>query len=111
MDTLLTSLLYGSPVLAAIVIIGAGKWLARDASVPAPSGAELREDGEEPAPTGYHWVTRPWRILPDGSRDYAHLHGKSGFRRLVSNNSRLRHSGDPNSPSMMLDGFFMKEKE
>ena len=102
---------YGAPVAATFAVVGAGKWLSRETPEAETIVVNLKQVEEEPAPIGYHWVTRPWRILPDGTRDFAHLHGKSGFRRLVPNSSRLRHAGDPSGPSLMLGGLFRKEKE
>jgi hypothetical protein len=45
---------------------------------------------QEAPPPGYRWVKRAWVILPDGSRDYAMLHGLKSFRFLAPMSSRLR---------------------
>lgn len=45
---------------------------------------------EEEAPPGYHWVSRTWRRLPDGTRDYAAYYGKTAFRFLAPISGRLR---------------------
>jgi YjbE family integral membrane protein len=94
-----------APALGMAFVVGAGKWLAREKPEPATVVADLEKLEREPAPPGYHWVSRPWRILPDGSRDYAHFHGEREFRRLVPNSSRLRESGDPSGPSLIVDGL------
>jgi hypothetical protein len=36
-----------------------------------------------PAPEGYHWIFRPYRTLPDGTRQWAREFGKRAFRFLV----------------------------
>jgi hypothetical protein len=83
----------GLPVLATLGVIGAGKWFSSGKAASETIVVDLHKLEEEPAPPGYHWVSRPWRILPDGTRDYARLHGKSAFRVLVPVSSRLRHQG------------------
>jgi hypothetical protein len=45
---------------------------------------------EETAPPGYRWISRQWRTLPDGTRDYAATHGLNAFRSLAPMSSRLR---------------------
>ncbi len=48
---------------------------------------------EEPhAPVGYRWVSRRWRVLPDGTRDYAAYHGKTAFSELLPISSKLRNA-------------------
>jgi hypothetical protein len=44
------------------------------------------------APVGYRWVSRRWKVLPDGTRDYAAFHGKTAFNVLLPVSSRLRSS-------------------
>ena len=41
-------------------------------------------------PVGYRRVSRRWRVLPDGTRDYAVFHGKSEFTFLLPVSSRVR---------------------
>jgi len=41
------------------------------------------------APVGYRWVSRRWKVLPDGTRDYAAYHGKTAFDVLLPVSSRL----------------------
>lgn len=41
-------------------------------------------------PVGYRWVSRRWRVLPDGTRDYAALHGKTAFSVLLPVSSKLK---------------------
>jgi YjbE family integral membrane protein len=92
----------GAPVLATVAVVASGKWLARGTPEPSTIVVDLHQLDEEPAPPGYHWVTRPWRVLPDGTRDYAHLHGHSGFRKLVPVSSHLRHAGTPSGPELIV---------
>jgi hypothetical protein len=53
-------------------------------------------DGEQPTqdlpPVGYRWISKRWRVLPDGTRDYAAFHGKTAFNSLLPVSSRLRSS-------------------
>ena len=44
----------------------------------------------DPIPVGYRRVSRRWRVLPDGTRDYAVFHGKTEFTFLLPVSSRLR---------------------
>jgi YjbE family integral membrane protein len=81
-----------APVGATAGVVAIGKWLAaaavrRGEHVAAKT---IVVDASEPPPPGYHWVTRPWRILPDGKREYAAVHGKSHFRTLEPVSSHLR---------------------
>jgi hypothetical protein len=41
-------------------------------------------------PIGYRRVTRRWRVLPDGTRDYAAYHGKTEFTFLLPVSSKVR---------------------
>jgi YjbE family integral membrane protein len=80
------------PVVAALGVVALGKsiavWkLAEPESVRKAAAAAAQD---EPPPPGYRWVHRAWRILPDGTRDYAAFYGKSAFRFLVPVSSRLR---------------------
>jgi hypothetical protein len=73
-------------------VVAAGKWLAAAA---VRRGEEVAArtiviDESEPPPPGYQWVTRPWRILPDGKREYAAVLGKSHFRTLEPVSSHLK---------------------
>ena len=43
-------------------------------------------------PVGYRWISKRWRVLPDGTRDYAAFHGKTAFSSLLPVSSRLRSS-------------------
>ena len=40
-------------------------------------------------PIGYRWVSKRWRVLPDGTRDYAAYHGKTAFSVLLPVSSKL----------------------
>jgi YjbE family integral membrane protein len=82
-----------SPVLAALFVVGTGKWLghAKLEKVAEEKPPErMKPAPEEGAPPGYHWVTRSWRLLPDGRRDYAAYYGKTAFRFLVPDSGRVR---------------------
>ena len=98
-----------APVLGMLLVIGGGKWLAtrkdkHHAGEPAVAPGVISQaaalDSDEPPP-GYHWVTRRWRTLPDGTRDYAAYHGEEAFRVLVPVSSHLHtHSiGELFSPA------------
>jgi len=43
----------------------------------------------EAPPVGYRWVSRRWKVLPDGTRDYAAYYGKTAFSVLLPVSSRL----------------------
>ena len=101
----------GAPVLATAFVVGTGTWLAREKPDSTTIVVDLEQVESEPAPPGYHWVSRPWRVLPDGTREYAHLVGEKAFRTLVPVSSRLRHSRDPSGPALMLRNLFKKGKE
>jgi len=58
---------------------------ARKAEAPV-AGAAPNDD----VPIGYRRVSRRWRALPDGTRDYALFHGKTTFDFLLPVSSRLR---------------------
>lgn len=68
-----------------------GALMFEDASV---NRTATKPGNEQPArpepPTGYRWVSRRWRVLPDGTRDYAAYHGKTAFSELLPVSSRLR---------------------
>jgi YjbE family integral membrane protein len=81
----------GAPVLATVGVIASGKWLARTKPEPETIVVDARRLEEEPAPPGYHWVSRPWRLLPNGKRDYPQYHGLTAFRELRPVSSRLKH--------------------
>jgi len=81
----------GAPIAGTLGVVAIGKWLA---AVAIRRGEQVAIetiviDGEEAPPPGYHWVTRPWRILPDGKREYAAVFGKSHFRSLEPMSSHL----------------------
>lgn len=82
----------GAPVAATLGVVVIGKWMAAAAIRRGDKAAvETSVIGdEETPPPGYHWVTRPWRILPDGKREYAAVHGKSHFRSLEPISSHLK---------------------
>jgi YjbE family integral membrane protein len=70
-----------APGLAALAVVIAGKTAANQrvaAAWKALQGTPFPE--EEPAPPGYRWSHRRWRVGPDGKRDYALLHGDEYFR-------------------------------
>jgi hypothetical protein len=50
----------------------------------------LDAPGAEAPPVGYRWVSKRWRVLPDGTRDYAAFHGKTAFTSLLPLSSKLR---------------------
>jgi YjbE family integral membrane protein len=84
-----------APVIGALSVVAAGKSLAARklapavepvaAAVPVAVAAEA-----EAAPPGYRWVERPWRKLPDGTREYAASYGKAAFRYLLPVSSKVR---------------------
>lgn len=59
---------------------------ASDVSVQSFEADESHAD----VPPGYRWVSRTWRTLPDGTRDYAALHGRKAFHSLAPVSSHLR---------------------
>jgi YjbE family integral membrane protein len=80
-----------APGLAALFVVIAGKAAANEriaAAWKVLQGTPLPQ--EEPAPPGYRWVHRRWRVLPDGTRDYAAYHGKESFRVQLPVSSRIR---------------------
>jgi YjbE family integral membrane protein len=90
-----------APLLGAILVVVVGTMMAKrkvilsageaaDAPVPAVVAAPAPAQSEEVAPPGYRWVSRPWRTLPDGTRDYAASYGKTAFRYLAPVSSHLR---------------------
>jgi YjbE family integral membrane protein len=85
-----------APVLGMLLVVAGGKWLAfksGETRAVAETGAAAVPTepmtGEDAPPPGYHWVTRRWRSLPDGSRDYAAYHGEEGYRVLVPVSSHM----------------------
>jgi hypothetical protein len=54
---------------------------------PPSTGSKAKTDD---TPIGYRWVSKRWRVLPDGTRDYAAYHGKTAFNVLLPVSSRLR---------------------
>lgn len=82
----------GAPLAATMAVVVTGKWFAsKKVGGSEKIVVDLKHVEEEPAPPGYHWVSRPYQLLPDGSRDYAQYHGKSEFRVLRPLSSKLRH--------------------
>lgn len=57
-----------------------------DTKAEAPVAKEVQPE----PPVGYRWVSRRWRVLPDGTRDYAAFHGKTAFSVLLPLSSRLK---------------------
>ena len=60
---------------------------ATDARSSEPVAESKTSDSE--APVGYRWMSKRWRVLPDGTRDYAAFHGKTAFSVLLPVSSRL----------------------
>jgi hypothetical protein len=81
-----------APVGATAAVIAAGKWLAAAAIRRGEQVAveTVVIDENDPAPPGYHWVTRPWRVLPNGKREYAAVYGQSHFRTLEPISSHVK---------------------
>jgi YjbE family integral membrane protein len=80
-----------APALGALAVVAVGKSAAAaKLAEPEPGRKGAAPAGEEPAPPGYHWVHRAWRVLPDGTRDYAAYYGKTAFRFLQPVSSRLK---------------------
>jgi len=81
-----------APIAATLGVVALGKWLAAAAIRRGEQVAveTIVIDGADAPPPGYHWVTRPWRVLPDGTREYAAAHGKSHFRSLEPISSHLK---------------------
>jgi YjbE family integral membrane protein len=78
-----------APVGATIGVIGVGKWMASRAQKQMPE-AQVVPDATDQPPPGYHYVTRPYRVMPDGTRDYAIYHGQREFRSIQPVSSHLR---------------------
>ena len=55
----------------------------------AKSVAPVAETTKAEAPVGYRWVAKRWRVLPDGTRDYAAYHGKTAFDFLLPVSSKV----------------------
>jgi len=82
-----------APVIGALSVVAVGKsWAARKLAVSEAVQEHAREaaPAEEAAPPGYRWVERPWRKLPDGTREYAASYGKTAFRFLIPVSSKVR---------------------
>ncbi len=93
-----------APVGATGLVVLAGKWFAAAAvrksderaatavskSEHAAAAHTIVSEQSETPPPGYHWVTRPWRVLPNGKREYAAVYGKSHFRTLEPVSSHLK---------------------
>jgi len=61
---------------------------ANDTKAAAPA-IEVESTQLDTPPIGYRCVSKRWRILPDGKRDYAAYHGKTAFTFLLPVSSRL----------------------
>lgn len=68
----------------------AGALIFPDARVSTKSTAVAPKIAESETPAGYRWVSRRWRVLPDGTRDYAAYHGKTAFSVLLPVSSKLK---------------------
>lgn len=68
----------------------AGALILPDAPASTKTVAPTAKVAEPDAPVGYRWVSRRWRVLPDGTRDYAAFHGKTAFSVLLPLSSKLR---------------------
>jgi YjbE family integral membrane protein len=77
-----------APVIGALSGVAVGKSIAAR-KIAAPEPAKARAAEEEPPP-GYRWVHRPWRKLPDGTREYAASYGKAAFKVLLPVSSKVR---------------------
>jgi YjbE family integral membrane protein len=77
-----------APVIGALSVVAVGKSIAAR-KIAAPEPARARAAEEEPPP-GYRWVHRPWRKLPDGTREYAASYGKAAFKVLLPVSSKVR---------------------
>jgi YjbE family integral membrane protein len=77
-----------APVIGALSVVAVGKSIAAR-KIAAPEPAKARA-AEEEAPPGYRWVQRPWRKLPDGTREYAASYGKAAFKVLLPVSSKVR---------------------
>jgi YjbE family integral membrane protein len=58
-------------------------------STPLERSSVSQADLDTPPP-GYHWVSRQWRTLDNGRREYAIAQGLKAFRSLAPVSSRLR---------------------
>jgi hypothetical protein len=74
------------------LIHDAGGFVTGDArgKVATKGEASATSAARPEAPVGYRWVSRRWRVLPDGTRDYAAFHGKTEFTFLLPVSSKLR---------------------
>jgi hypothetical protein len=63
--------------------------LASTTDAKTKTAAPANEPAPSDTPVGYRWVSKRWRVLPDGSRDYAAYHGKTAFRYLLPLSSHL----------------------
>jgi len=78
-----------APVAATIGVVGVGKWMAYRAAREMPQAHVIPNADDQPPP-GYHYVTRPYRVLKDGARDYAVYHGETGYKSAVPVSAHLR---------------------
>lgn len=68
----------------------AGTLILPEAPVSAKGRTAAPKAVQPDTPVGYRWVSRRWRVLPDGTRDYAAYHGKTAFSVLLPVSSRLK---------------------
>ncbi len=67
---------------------GAGAFNAPKTNARTAAPAKSEQEAPPP-PIGYRWVSKRWRVLPNGTRDYAAYHGKTAFSFLLPLSSRL----------------------
>lgn len=67
-----------------------GSLIVRDLPTEAKVEAPVSKPAQPDTPVGYRWVSRRWRLRPDGTRDYAAFHGKTAFSVLLPVSSKLK---------------------
>lgn len=82
------------PAVGLLLVVALGKLLAARSG--EAEGADHAADAAaaETPPPGYHWVSRPWRVAADGSREYAAAIGEKSFRTLEPVSSHM-HAHSP----------------
>jgi YjbE family integral membrane protein len=83
-----------APALAALFVVGVGKFAATRKEKTAATWREVEdapapEPASTPAPEGYRWVYRRWKPGPDGRRHYAAYEGEEYYRGMLPQ-SRVR---------------------
>ena len=63
-------LIFGDAADAGLAAPATDAWVTPPA---AKIAAPAAESAEADAPVGYRWIAKRWRVLPDGTRDYAAL--------------------------------------